>query len=187
LTGAADAYAAGGATNIANAIGWLDWDFSQGTNNGSAGAQTTSVLLANIYSAWETVAASYDGARPGGYSNVGVICYEGGLEAVAPSTAECTTLGISTTYGGAGGKIDNLLIAYKSSSTFTARVTQQFTDFMGVSPGRGSNHSVAPAWYHFPGPSGAVGGGFPFNPWTMEITDLYGGFFTSFNGFAAFQ
>jgi hypothetical protein len=186
LTGAADAYAAGGATNIANAIGWLDWDFSLGTNNGSAGFQTTSVLLANIYPAWETVAASYDGSRPSGYSNVGIICYEGGLEAVAPSTAECTTLGISTTYGGSGGKIDNLLTGYKTSSTFTARVTQQFTDFMGISPGRGSNHSIAPAWYQFPGPSGDVSGGFPFNPWAMEITDLYGGFFTSYNGFASF-
>lgn len=184
LTGAADAYNAGGATNIANALAWLDWDISQGTNNAAAGSQTTGSLASNIYTTWESVATTYDGARPGGFSNVGVICYEGGLESVAPSTAQCTSLGISTAYS---AKIEALLEAYKASATFKARVTQQFSDFMSVSPGRGSNHSIAPAWYVFSGPNGDVSGGFPFNAWSMEITDLYGGFFTSYDGFAAFS
>lgn len=177
LLGAADAFAAGGATNISNSNAFFDWDISQGTNNGVIWSQCTSQLAANIYPVWETVAASYDAQRASGFSKLGIACYEGGLECIAPSTARCTALGISTAYGGPGGKIDNALTGYKTSALFTARVQQQFTDFMGTSPGRGSNHSVAPAWYQFTGA----------NQWAMEIADLYGGFFQSYNGFAAFH
>lgn len=147
LLGAADAFAAGGATNIANAIGWLDWDIRQGTNNGTAGGQTLLALKTGnggigIYPPWETVVASYDGAgRPAGKSNLTVDLYEGAMECAAPSTGECTPLGISTTYGGATGKIGNLLTAYKQSATFYATVQQQFSDFFA------RPHSKTASWF----------------------------------------
>lgn len=148
LLGAADAFAAGGTTNIANAIGWLDWDIRQGTNNGTAGGQTLFALKSGansgvgIYPAWETVVASYDGAgRPAGKANLTIELYEGAMECAPPSTGECTTLGISTTYGGSAGKIGNLLTAYKQSVTFYATVQQQFADFFVQS------HSKTASWF----------------------------------------
>lgn len=158
LLGAADAYAAGGAANIANAIAFLDWDIKQGTNNGALGFETLLSLSTTknigsggaigIYPSWEVIAASYDGAgRPTGLSNLVVENYEGGLECIAPTTAECTTLGISTSYGGPGGSIDNLITAYKNSAAGLAIVGTQFTQF------KSQAHSLTPSWFVIGGPS----------------------------------
>lgn len=150
LLGAADAFAGG--DNV-NPIGWLDWDIRQGTNNGTAGGQTLLALKTGnggigIYPPWEAVAASYDGAgRPAGKSNLTVELYEGAMECAPPSTAECTTLAISTTYGGATGKIGNLLTAYKQSTTFNATVQQQFSDFFA------QTHSKTGSWFTLNGGS----------------------------------
>lgn len=163
LLGAADAYAAGGATNIANAIAFLDWDIRQGINNGAAGGQTLLALLSGaggtgIYPRWETVAASFDGAgRPAGKTNLTVECYEGAMECAPPSTARCTALSISTSYGGATGLIGNLLTAYKNSSTFYATVQKQFNDFFA------SSHSKSANWFEFSGG----------DQWSMYQGDVY--------------
>lgn len=159
LLGAADAFASGDTTN---SIAWLDWDIRQGTNNGTAGGQTLLALKngvagIGIYPPWETIAASYDGSRPSGKSNLTVDLYEGAMECAPPSTNECTTLGISTTYGGATGKIGNLLTAYKNSSLFYATVQQQFADFFAQS------HSKTASWFVMDGSS----------QWSLYQGDIY--------------
>lgn len=142
LTGAADALASG---DTANAIAWLIWDITQGTNNGTAGAQTLLAFKsgansgAGIYPPWETVIKSYDGVRPSGKANISTDLYEGNpCECAPPTTAMCTATGINTAYGGPGGKIDNLITAMKSSAAFAALLTQWANDFFaaGTADGR---------------------------------------------------
>lgn len=181
LLGAADAYAAGGSTNIANAIAFLDWDIKTGTNNGTAGSQTLLALNSGanigsggaigIYPSWEAIAASYDGAgRPAGTVNLTVECYEGALEVIAPSTAECTTLGISTSYGGPGGEIDNLITGYKNSATGFAIVATQFNQF------KSQAHSLTPCWFVIGGPS----------QWSLLPGDEFSTPYQTYNGFVAY-
>lgn len=162
LTNAADQFAAGGGT-ISTALAWVDNDLRAGfhyNNSGAlvqSGTQSLLDLSANIYPAWETIAASYDASRPGiGLSSLTVECYEGAHGGVGPSTASCTALGISTTYA---VKIGNLITAYKNNPLFGALVTEQFNQFM-VQP-----HSKTPAWYGHPGPS----------PWSHFTGDTYTG------------
>lgn len=177
LLGAADAYAAGGATNIANAIAFLDWDIRQGTNNGAAGGQTLLALLSGaggtgIYPRWETVAASFDGAgRPAGKINLTVELYEGAMECAPPSTARCTVLSISTTYGGATGIIGNLLTAYKNSVSFYATVQQQLNEFFA------SSHSKSASWFEFSGG----------DQWSMYEGDVYQPTWQSYSAVQAYN
>lgn len=111
----------------------------------------------NLSFGFEQIAASYDAARPAGFSNVKVEQYEGGYEGTYPpadtGSGQCTAWGISTTYCGPGGKIDVLLTNYKNSSYASQFVQDAFAAFMNVSPGAGSNHSVTPAWFALQGPS----------------------------------
>jgi hypothetical protein len=123
IVGAADAYALGGSTNIANAFAFVDWDIRQGTNNGAAGAETL-LALTSRYSAWNALAVTY---------NKTIECYEGAHESWYPTTATCTSLGISTDYGGSTGKFAVLLDAYKKDALFQTLVTDQYTQFMAES------------------------------------------------------
>lgn len=157
LLGAADALAAGGATNIANAIAFLDWDIRQGTNNGIAGTQTLLALNSGanigsggaigVYPSWEAVAASYDGARPAGMPNLVVEEYEAAPEMVAPSVSECATLGIDPSYGGTGGKIDSLITAWKNSLVGFATMQARLSQF------KAQSHSLTPSQFVICGPS----------------------------------
>lgn len=123
LLGAADAYAAGGSTNIANALAFMDWDSRQGTFSGVAGGETLAGLDLR-YPSWNTKAASY---------SLPIECYEGGFQSWYPSTAACTTLGISTAYGESTGKIAVLLDAYKKDNQFKQLVVDQYTQFAAYS------------------------------------------------------
>lgn len=167
LLGAADAYAAGGSTNIANAFAFLDWDFSQGTNNGTLGSQTLSYQNTNLNPQWSSIASGF--SKP-------FECYEGAMEAYPPSTAECSNLGISTAYGGISGKIGNMLFAYKQSANFKALVLSQFSQIQAMTP------PWTPCWYTF-------GGGQTANNsnWSVPISDLYGGFYTSWDAMVQFN
>jgi hypothetical protein len=163
LLGAADAFAAGDAASIADAFAFLDWDIRQGTNNGRPGGQTLLSLKrgavngSGIYPVWEAVARSYDGARPKGKRDLTIECYEGAMECSAPSKPRCAALGIDASYGGPGGKIDNLLKGYKNSAMFVATVQQQFNDFFS------SPHSKTASWF-------LMTGG---NQWSMYPGDVY--------------
>jgi hypothetical protein len=153
LTAWADLYATGTAANIASALSSLDTDI-QGSNNG----QTTSGLNANIYPAWETIAASYDGARPPGKSNLTIELYEGACEANAPGTGACTTLGISTSYS---TSIADLLTGYKQSEYFYNRCWTVHKQFAASNA---TGRELTSVWFLFT----------PKNQWSMGSgADIY--------------
>lgn len=156
MTGAADDYASGDPTRMAAALDALDNDLRQGmTSVGVLGSQTMKSFRlgspANtlIYSAWNTMASGYSPAKK-------VSCYEGASCSVdKPSTATCTTIGISTSYGGVGGLIDNVIFAYKKDHRFYNLVIDQNLDFFALS------QSEIAAWLLVPGsnPWGLLSGG----------------------------
>lgn len=153
LIGAADAYAAGGSTNIANAFAFVDWDITQGTCNGSARDPNLTLNgAAAKFSAWETIFASYDSVRTGaGMPLLKGDSYEGAISfQINPGTSDCTTMGVdATTYCGTSAlpnsRIYNLLLAYKQSDNFKNLVTKSYNDF------RAYSHSRYPSWYHVQG------------------------------------
>jgi hypothetical protein len=175
LLGAADAYATGDAKNMASAIAFLDWDIRQGTNNGKPGSATLFALKkgmnggVGIYPAWEEVARNYDDHRPAGKLGLMVECYEGAMECSAPSKSRCTALAINASYGGLGGKIDNLIIGYKNSNLFYATVQQQYKDFLT------NAHSKTASWFLMTGA----------NQWSMYPGDVYSTPFKSFTATSA--
>lgn len=141
LTGAADDFASGVPALMAQALTWMDNDLRGGLrSDGSLGPQTMQSFLSgssfnsSIYGTWNTVAGTYSPAKY-------VECYEGcSCSNVPPSTATCTTIGISTSYGGTGGKIDNLINAFKLSGRFYNQFYDQNTQFLSFS------NSLTPAW-----------------------------------------
>jgi hypothetical protein len=165
LTAWVDLYSTGNVSNIASALASLDGDIRN-----AAFGQTLNSLRKSVYPAWEAIARLYDGARPTGRANLTIECYEGGLECSAPSTASCTTLGISTSYGGPNGSISKLLTAYKNSTTFKATVQQQFNDFFAA---RMANSRVQSAcWFLMNGST----------QWSMYPRDIYS---TPYQSYAA--
>jgi len=134
---------------------------------------------------WEQVAASYDGFRPPGLSNIKIECYEGGLEACPPSQGQCNAVGLSgVTYGtatswsnsgylgsGTGGAIYNMLQGYKNSTLARQLVIDQFTQFMGYP------HSATPSWYAMQG----------YSQWSLMPGDTLSPPYQSFHGVAAYN
>lgn len=177
LIGAADAYAAGGATNIANAFAFLDWDIRQGTASGVTDPETMTffnssaslgVGAGGVYSAWDTVVSSFDTVRAAFASPmppVSVRLYEGAMQSWYPSTDACTALGISTAYGGPTGKIAVLLDAFKKDILFYNIVRDQVAQFMAFS------HSSVPVWFVVGGP----------NEWAASTGDVYAEKYQSWN------
>ena len=96
---------------------------------------------------WEAIAASYDGTRPEDFSNIAVECYEGGLQSIAPTAAQCEAIGIPRAYGGPSGLIENMLTGYKNSRLGYQFAIDCFTAFLNF------RHSKTPAWFELQGPS----------------------------------
>lgn len=168
LLTAADDYAAGGA-GIPTALAFLDNDIRAGTLSGSgaAGDQTLLSLFsgaggAGIYPSWNAVAVTYSKT---------VDLYEGGHESWYPSTDTCTTLGISTSYGGSAGKIANLVSAYKHTSAFQTLVADQITQF------NASSKSTTWAWLILNGST----------QWSTMQDDLYTATFKSWDAQVAYN
>jgi hypothetical protein len=157
----ADQYALGTAPDIAAAFADLDNDLRAGQQYNSStgvlglGNQTLSYFNSNIYPAWEAIAALYDGARPAGTTNLTVDCYEGAMAGTPLTAANCTALGISTTYA---TTTQDLMFAYKNDALFQTLVADQFAQFMA------QTHSATPGWYQIVG----LGG-----PWAMTPGNLY--------------
>jgi hypothetical protein len=124
---------------------------------------------------WEEIAATYDGFRPPGFSNILVECYEGGLEALPSTQSQCNAVGLSgATYGttsGTGGAIYNLLQGYKNSPLAKQLVLDQFAQFMNYP------HSATPAWY-------AVQG---YSQWSLMPGDTLSTPYQLFNGVASYN
>lgn len=164
LLGAADDFASGVPAQMAAALSFLDFDFRQGTKNSVLGSQTLLSLNSSkdigsgaigIYPSWEASAAGYDSQRTGGgLATLKVACYEGGLQAIAPTSAQCTTMGINTTYA---TTIATLLTAYKNDTLQYALTKDQYTQF------RSQSHSLLPAWFQVMG----------FSQWSMMPASGY--------------
>lgn len=165
LQSLADNYNSGVPAQIATALADLDNDIRAGLKSAVLGSQTLLGMSNVIYPAWETIAAGYTGKTVEGY--------EGGLEAIAPTTAQCTTVGISI--GGSAATastvLAGLLVAYKNSPYALAIVGDQFTQFLG------QTHSRNPSWLTITGP----------NQWALLPGDLFSTPFQTYNGFKAFR
>jgi hypothetical protein len=159
LTGAADNYANG---NNDAAFAWINADVRNGKKNSVAGGETLATHSGIFYPGWVSQGATY---------GLPFVLYEGGYEAQAPTTAQCTSIGISTTYGGSGGKIDVMLTGYKYSSTFNQIIQDLISQFK-TTPGL---------------PAGSMGAYFTLAgnlPWSMYPGDIYSSPYQSFPAFA---
>ena len=140
---------------MSSALAFIENDIRAGTLSGT-GAKGSETLLAlnsgangiGIYATWEVYANSFGKT---------VECYEGGHESWYPSTQTCTSLGISTAYGGQTGKIAQLLDAFKGRSNFSRVVTDQIAQFFS------RPHSRGAAWLIVPG----------YNQWALSSGDSY--------------
>lgn len=182
VLGAADALPANGGSNLAGALAFVDWDLRQGIFNGSSQGATLADFTGasnttGIMYAWEAAAATYDSRRTG-IPLLTVEQYEGIPSPSGPTVGTCTAIGISTAYGGVGGKVDNLIAAYKNSSLFQTFVTDVYNQFFGTSVGAPNFglmvHSKTYTAFQVTGPS----------TWGLLTNDLYsapsslGGLFT---------
>lgn len=164
-------YVVGAATNsyqVSATFNGSSISISGGSGTVYCGALGTQTLLygqVNSVVSFATVAASYSPTK-------GIICYEGAYQATTATAAQCTTLGISTSYGATsgsgtrviGGTIWNLLIGWKISTTFKATVKKQFDDQVSAYAG------TVPGWYT----NGQANAGLSNDPWSILQTDLYG-------------
>lgn len=173
VLGAADDWASGVPAQQANALAFVDWDLRQGVFNSVAGTATLLAFTgasntAGINYGWEAVAASYDARRTGAsLPPITVDQYEGSIAPSGPTIGTCTAIGISTAYGGVGGKVDNLITAYKTNVLFSQLVTDAYNQFFGVAAGKPNfglmPHSSTYTWFQVTGPS----------TWGMLTGDLY--------------
>lgn len=160
LTAWADLYALGTQADIDTALAALDNDIRQGTNHGLTNMYTLARFISQIYTTWETRMAELEVTRPDG--EVELWIYEGAFEGFYPTTASCTSLGISTTYGGSTGLVANLLTGYKNSTYFYRTATQQIEDLLTAHAGR----AVYPSWFTVTGAS--QWSGYPLNSVTAS-------------------
>lgn len=149
LTAAADDYESGDPGLMSDALDWMDSDLRTGTSTVSGNTlQTIGVLNSTIYPAWEGVADDYDAQREGaGMAKLGVIAYEGGYEGEAPTTAQCTTIGISTSYA---TSVAAMIEAYKNDVRFLWACADQLEQHAAAHSARSS---VVPAWFALQGAS----------------------------------
>lgn len=189
LLGQAANFVAGGATNIANALAFLDNDIRQGTLNGVAGSETLLALNTGytgggapfgIYPGWENICTSYDSSRiANGLPLLQVSCYEGGCQIWPVTAAQLSALGDGGNSATDAANVLALITGYKNSALFKQLVLDQFNQFMNtaaISPSL-VNHSKHPCWYTF-------GSG---SQWALNSGDLYSTPFQSYNAFKQFN
>lgn len=137
----------------------------------------------SVYPFWETVRT-----QTWAGSVKRTVCYEGGIECIAPSVARLTALGDASpsTYGGnptfpPNGRIQNALEDYKLSSLF-AQLTY---DYYGTITSSGAAGQIVPAWYHHAGeiPPPTFDG----DQWSMYQGDIYSPVFQSRAGVTRFN
>jgi len=132
---------------------------------------------------WETVAATYDAFRTGaGQAKLSIEAYEGGLEIIAPTTAECTAMGV--TVGGSAATASAALTAgiaaYKNNVNGYNIALSQFNQYVGKDATDQNfgllPHSKVPSWFM------ELGG----NQWSKQPGALDTTPFQTYNGVAAF-
>lgn len=133
---------------------------------------------------WEQVAASYDAYRTSvGQAALKIELYEGGLEARAPTAAQCTTMGITVAGSAAtaSAALTAGLEAYKNSSYSSAIALSQFKQFKGTDSAQPLTfglmvHSTTPSWFLLVGPS----------QWALLPGLIDSAPYQTYNGVAAF-
>jgi hypothetical protein len=179
LTGAADAYNGG---DTATAFAWLDADVRYGTRAGIVNNATLYGFASisngtGVYPAWETVAAT-----PGYPAALKVVPYEAAYQAVPPTTAQCTTLGISTSYSAI---LTSMLTAYKNSSSMVYLALDVMRQFNGTAANSShySSHGLLPHsdganWFSLQGPLG---------PWSILSGSIYKPAYKSYDAIQLFN
>lgn len=174
LLTAADNYASGVPASMASALAFMESDVRAGVIGGTSTAGNETLLSlkslaygSGIYPSWEAVAASFA---------LSVDCYEGCYQGWWPTIGTCTSLGISTTYGGPTGKIAVLLDAFKKTDAFKNVVRDQVLQFMA------HPHSRTASWFLL---AGAPQSDYPTNQWSMSTGDAFATKYKSFDAIAA--
>ena len=173
MTTAADNYASGVPASITSALNWIDGDF-RGTNGDGTPTGTINLSMAAItsyYAGWETVAASYDAGR---VTPIKIVCYEGGYDIAPPTTAQCTTIGISTAYA---AKVATLCTAYLNDTRSSSMIQSAVSAFRntGTYP-----HNLYPAFLQLEGSGVSTP-----NEWSLLSGDLYSTPYQTFYGAVA--
>lgn len=162
LTDAADDYASGDPALMQSALDWLDTDVREGTKGGVLGGDTISYQNTNIFPAWNTAAISYGKS---------IIMYENGFQCWYPTTDRCTALSIDTSYGGDGGKIHDLVEAFKSDNRMVWQIHDHLNLFFAQS------ESLYGNWYTFGSNQ----------QWSMRPGGLYTTNYKSYDAFALYN
>lgn len=139
LVSAASDYASGNPSLMASALTWVYNDVMglngtappTGTTDFSVNSLiTTGGTNAGIAPGWEAVFASYDATRAGiSLAPLDMVAYEGGPDLRAPTQAECTALGIGSSFT----DITNLLEAFKYDTLSGTMIVNAQAAFIGVS------------------------------------------------------
>lgn len=165
LQSLADNYNSGVAAQIATALADLDNDIRAGLKSAVLGQQTLLGLSNVIYPGWETIAAGYTGKT--------VEPYEAGPENIAPTAAQCTTVGIAI--GGSAATASTvlaaLLEAYRNSPRYADIIRDQFDQFMA------QPHSRNPSHLTITGP----------NQWALLPGDLFSTPYASYHAFRLYN
>jgi hypothetical protein len=186
MTTAADDYDSGDTARMASALAWVDSDFRTATSfpagvvNGNLYkyGRTTGAGGNNIYYGWEAVRAGYDGARPSGIANLTCEPYEGSVQFLGPTSAQCTGLNISTAYA---AKVTALLDAYLASPYASALAISYCKQFIGTEAGDPTfglfpqNKNMA--WLCLTGP----------NQWALMPGSIYSTPYQTYSGFRTFN
>lgn len=134
---------------------------------------------------WETVAATYDSYRTSvSQAKLWIDNYEGALEAIAPTTAQCTTMGVTAggTAAGCSAALAAGLAAYKNSSAAATLALAQFNQMMGRDSTQPLTfglmaHSRTPSWFLLAGSS----------QWSLLPGDPGTTPYQTYNGVASFH
>jgi hypothetical protein len=132
---------AGSAGTGTVSVGWM------GGHNATGNVTTMQELCSRYYVFGEWLAAQFDGDRPGGMANLRVEQYEGALELLGPSAAQCTTLGI--TGATPAPSIANAIEAWKKHPMSAETIRAYYRQFLGLDPAMPTYnvqpHSQSPA------------------------------------------
>jgi hypothetical protein len=150
LISQAATYAAGGASNIATALAWLDNDYRAGTG-GATGQSTLSYVSTSIYPGMVSMlTANWPGMK--------LYAYEGGLQPIGPSAAWLASQGDSSSTTDAAN-IASLIAGYRSSPYALAIAYDYWQQFLNA------NAIVAGcAWLTLEGPPTGGGGQWSLAP-----------------------
>lgn len=119
----------------ADAFNWLYTDTLNSSRNNSMPSAVTIQSWMNLVRAMTSVANTF---------GLSVWDYEGGFQSVPPTTAQATTLGLSTTYGGPTGFIGLLLTAFKNNVAFQNLETLRHNNQLALEPAGSKT-----MWYDF--------------------------------------